>query len=159
MTRILPVVIALLLSTSNLSAQGTFRLSSSDVAEGATIKAEQVFNSFGCTGQNVSPAITWSNAPKETKSFAILWDDQAGRAGLGDGGWGKMEREETERFLHMPDRDTDADVLRINAAGPQCRIVHLRTARMRDGIANHRQPRRRREAPGVGAPVHQFIKQ
>ena len=36
-----------------------------------------------CTGQNVSPALAWSNAPANTKSFAIIWDDQAGRAGLG----------------------------------------------------------------------------
>ena len=36
-----------------------------------------------CTGQNVSPALQWVNAPANTKSFAIIWDDQAGRAGLG----------------------------------------------------------------------------
>ncbi|HEX6690531.1 MAG TPA: YbhB/YbcL family Raf kinase inhibitor-like protein [Burkholderiales bacterium] len=36
-----------------------------------------------CTGQNVSPAIAWSNAPDKTRSFAIILDDQAGRAGLG----------------------------------------------------------------------------
>jgi phosphatidylethanolamine-binding protein (PEBP) family uncharacterized protein len=36
-----------------------------------------------CTGQNVSPALTWSNAPDKTRSFALIWDDQAGRNGLG----------------------------------------------------------------------------
>jgi Raf kinase inhibitor-like YbhB/YbcL family protein len=36
-----------------------------------------------CTGQNVSPALQWTNAPANTRSFAIIWDDQAGRAGLG----------------------------------------------------------------------------
>ena len=36
-----------------------------------------------CTGQNVSPALAWTNAPAKTRSFAIIWDDQAGRAGLG----------------------------------------------------------------------------
>ena len=36
-----------------------------------------------CTGQNVSPTFAWRNAPDKTRSYAIIWDDQAGRAGLG----------------------------------------------------------------------------
>jgi phosphatidylethanolamine-binding protein (PEBP) family uncharacterized protein len=34
-------------------------------------------------GQNVSPPIAWTNVPDKTRSFAIIWDDQAGRNGLG----------------------------------------------------------------------------
>ena len=33
--------------------------------------------------QNVSPPLAWINAPDKTRSFALIWDDQAGRAGLG----------------------------------------------------------------------------
>ena len=36
-----------------------------------------------CTGQNVSPPLAWSNVPDKTKSLALIWDDQAGRNGLG----------------------------------------------------------------------------
>jgi len=36
-----------------------------------------------CTGQNVSPPLAWSNVPDKTRSFAMIWDDQAGRNGLG----------------------------------------------------------------------------
>ena len=36
-----------------------------------------------CLGDNVSAPIQWSNAPDKTRSFVILMDDQAGRAGLG----------------------------------------------------------------------------
>jgi Raf kinase inhibitor-like YbhB/YbcL family protein len=36
-----------------------------------------------CTGQNVSPPLAWVNPPEKTRSYALIWDDQAGRAGLG----------------------------------------------------------------------------
>ena len=36
-----------------------------------------------CVGDNVSPALEWVNAPDKTRSFVLLMDDQAGRAGLG----------------------------------------------------------------------------
>ena len=63
-----------------------FRLTSPGMPDNSKLPAKAAGNfakNPNCTGQNVSPAIAWSNAPKEAKSFAIIWDDQAGRAGLG----------------------------------------------------------------------------
>lgn len=40
-----------------------------------------------CVGENRSPELVWSRAPAATRSFAILLDDQAGRAGLGVNHW------------------------------------------------------------------------
>lgn len=40
-----------------------------------------------CIGSNVSPALSWTRAPAGTRSFVILMDDQAGRAGLGVNHW------------------------------------------------------------------------
>lgn len=40
-----------------------------------------------CVGDNLSPALAWARAPAATKSFVILVDDQAGRAGLGVNHW------------------------------------------------------------------------
>ncbi len=40
-----------------------------------------------CVGDNVSPPLAWMRAPAGTKSFAIVMDDQAGRAGLGVNHW------------------------------------------------------------------------
>jgi Raf kinase inhibitor-like YbhB/YbcL family protein len=40
-----------------------------------------------CVGNNVSPALSWTRAPSGTRSFVILMDDQAGRAGLGVNHW------------------------------------------------------------------------
>jgi Raf kinase inhibitor-like YbhB/YbcL family protein len=40
-----------------------------------------------CVGDNLSPALAWVRVPAATRSFAILVDDQAGRAGLGVNHW------------------------------------------------------------------------
>jgi Raf kinase inhibitor-like YbhB/YbcL family protein len=67
------------------AAAASFTLRSPDIKPGATIASEQVFDSFGCTGQNVSPALEWSGAPKDTKSFAVLMHDPD--APTGGAGW------------------------------------------------------------------------
>lgn len=40
-----------------------------------------------CDGENISPALNWSNAPANTKSFAIVFQDTTGRAPLGVVHW------------------------------------------------------------------------
>jgi Raf kinase inhibitor-like YbhB/YbcL family protein len=66
---------------------GTFTLTSSDIADGKKIPEAQVFNSFGCTGRNVSPALSWSNVPAGTKSFALLVYDPDAPTGSGWWHW------------------------------------------------------------------------
>jgi Raf kinase inhibitor-like YbhB/YbcL family protein len=63
-----------------------FRLTSPGNADNAMMQPKNAGNfakNPNCTGQNVSPPLAWSNVPDKTRSFAIIWDDQAGRAGLG----------------------------------------------------------------------------
>ena len=63
-----------------------FRVSSPQYADNAMLAPKAAGNfakNPNCTGQNVSPALQWINVPDKTRSFAIIWDDQAGRAGLG----------------------------------------------------------------------------
>jgi Raf kinase inhibitor-like YbhB/YbcL family protein len=60
-------------------------LTSPDLKQGGTIVNEQVFKGFGCTGGNLSPALTWSGAPAATKSFAVsIYDPDAP---TGSGWW------------------------------------------------------------------------
>ncbi len=65
----------------------TFTLSSPDVANNATMTMKQVFNGFGCTGQNISPALNWSGAPAGTKSFAVTVYDPDAPTGSGWWHW------------------------------------------------------------------------
>jgi Raf kinase inhibitor-like YbhB/YbcL family protein len=63
----------------------TMMLSSPDIKDGGTIANQQVFKGFGCTGDNISPALSWSGAPANTKSFAIsIYDPDAP---TGSGWW------------------------------------------------------------------------
>ena len=73
-----------LISTRSF-AQETFTLSSTDIGGQAT-KTEE-FNGFGCTGENQSPQLSWSNAPEETKSFAITVYDPDAPTGSGWWHW------------------------------------------------------------------------
>lgn len=60
-----------------------FTLTSPDVPAGSTIKPAFVFDGFGCTGRNVSPALRWSGAPEGTKSFALIVHDPDAVTGVG----------------------------------------------------------------------------
>jgi hypothetical protein len=73
--------------TSTGKPREGFTLSSGDFAAGARLADTTVFNGFGCTGGNVSPALSWSGAPAETRSFAILMYDPDAPTGSGFWHW------------------------------------------------------------------------
>ena len=68
-------------------AAGAMTLTSSEIKAGGKIGDEQVFNRFGCSGQNVSPSLAWSGAPKGTKSFAVSMYDPDAPTGSGWWHW------------------------------------------------------------------------
>ena len=76
---------ALAISSGAVQAQ-SFELASADIAPGQTIGQRFVFNGFGCTGQNISPALSWKNAPAGTQSFAVMVHDPDAPTG-GAGFW------------------------------------------------------------------------
>ena len=82
---LLPIVLALV--AAPVQAQGTFKLTSKEIAPHATIGAAQVFNSFGCSGQNISPSLAWTGAPAGTKSFALTVYDPDAPTGSGWWHW------------------------------------------------------------------------
>ncbi len=62
-------------------------IKSADIKPGSTINKEHIFNSFGCAGKNISPRISWKDAPKETKSFALTVYDPDAPTGSGWWHW------------------------------------------------------------------------
>jgi hypothetical protein len=74
----------LMLLTTTVQAEG-FYLSSSDIK--GQLSNNQVYNSFGCTGKNISPQLSWANAPVGTKSFAITMYDPDAPTGSGWWHW------------------------------------------------------------------------
>src|ERR1700745_793424 len=69
------------------SAASGMTLTSPDVRPGGKIADEQVFNGWDCKGKNVSPALSWSGAPKGTKSFAVSMYDPDAPTGSGFCHW------------------------------------------------------------------------
>ncbi len=76
----------LMLQTTMVLADG-FRVTSPDLPSGnKMIPQTFVYNGFGCTGQNESPALNWSNPPVGTRSFAVMVHDPDAPTG-GAGFW------------------------------------------------------------------------
>lgn len=75
----------LMIFCCNHAIADTFTLSSTDIQNSQSLTSNQVFNSFGCSGKNISPQVAWGQAPAGTKSFAItLYDPDAP---TGSGWW------------------------------------------------------------------------
>lgn len=78
-------------------SQSTFTLRSSHLGGQATSK--EVFNGFGCEGDNISPHLQWENAPADTKSFALTMYDPAAPTGSGWWHWVMFNIPATETEL------------------------------------------------------------
>lgn len=84
MRKLLLTTLTVLFASISYSQQ-TFTLKSDNLGGNAT-KVEE-FNGFGCTGNNMSPQLSWENAPEGTKSFAITMYDPDAPTGSGWWHW------------------------------------------------------------------------
>jgi Raf kinase inhibitor-like YbhB/YbcL family protein len=58
-----------------VAAESRLALQSPDLAPGHAISLNQVYDRAGCSGGNISPALSWRDAPAGTRSFAVLMFD------------------------------------------------------------------------------------
>lgn len=72
------------ITVSTLLADG-FTLKSDDIL--GQLSNQQVLNGFGCSGENISPALSWENIPNGTKSFAVTMYDKDAPTGSGWWHW------------------------------------------------------------------------
>jgi len=80
-------VLALTCAIGAAAADGGFRLQSPTVAPDSMLSNDQVYSGFGCSGKNISPALTWKDAPRATKSFAVTVYDPDAPTGSGWWHW------------------------------------------------------------------------
>jgi len=70
-----------------------FRVTSPDFADNGALKPANLGTgssprgNWDCGGQNVSPALAWSQAPAGTKSYAVIMDDPDAASGIGNNHW------------------------------------------------------------------------
>jgi Raf kinase inhibitor-like YbhB/YbcL family protein len=70
-----------------LSTADAFSLRSKSLKDKEMVPQKHVYNSFGCEGENISPALEWKDPPKGTKSFAITVFDPDAPTGSGWWHW------------------------------------------------------------------------
>jgi Raf kinase inhibitor-like YbhB/YbcL family protein len=78
---------AALAATLPLAQAAGFTLTSPDIKPNSTIDKKFEFNGFGCAGENKSPALKWSGAPKGAKSFVVTAYDPDAPTGSGWWHW------------------------------------------------------------------------
>ncbi len=81
------VLAALLASHTLATAAHAFELTSTEIANGGTLKPAQIANIFGCKGGNISPSLSWKDAPEGTKSFVVTIYDPDAPTGSGFWHW------------------------------------------------------------------------
>jgi hypothetical protein len=69
------LAVSVAMATLTGAAAQAMSLGSPDFKAGARIPDDHIFNGFGVSGKNLSPALSWSGAPAGAKSFALACFD------------------------------------------------------------------------------------
>jgi len=112
--------LALLLAVASgtaIAAGTGFLLQLPTIKPGTMLSEAQVYNGYGCTGRNRSPAMSWSGAPADTRSFAVtLYDPDAP---TGSGWWHWVVYNIPARVTSLPEGAGDADGKHLPAGAVQ----------------------------------------
>jgi len=140
MRKILCAAALALFAATTAQAAG-FSLHSPDL-QGKSIGDKHILNDFGCHGENVSPALNWTNPPAGTKSFAVMVHDPDAPTG-GSGWWHWI-------VINLP---ADTRGLPQGAGGPAAKApsaaVQVRTDTGKPGWSG--------PCPPVGDKPHRYV--
>jgi Raf kinase inhibitor-like YbhB/YbcL family protein len=78
--------VGLICGMGSANAASKFQIDSTDLNSGKFSEL-QVLNSFGCSGGNISPQLSWHGEPAGTKSFVVSIYDQDAPSGSGWWHW------------------------------------------------------------------------
>jgi Raf kinase inhibitor-like YbhB/YbcL family protein len=98
-----------------LPAIPSLRVSSDDVADGATLAMAQVSGIMGAGGDDVSPQLSWSGAPEGTKSFAVTCYDPDAPTASGFWHWAVLDLPASTTSLPADAGSPDAGLLPAGA--------------------------------------------
>ncbi|TJY59467.1 YbhB/YbcL family Raf kinase inhibitor-like protein [Sinimarinibacterium sp. CAU 1509] len=85
--RILAIGLLAVLAPLAQARAAEFMLGSSDIDPATALAQTFVYQGFGCSGDNRSPALRWSGAPSQTRSFALTVYDPDAPTGSGWWHW------------------------------------------------------------------------
>lgn len=69
----------------------SFTLTSTDITDGESLQTPQLSGIFGAGGEDVSPELSWSGFPPETKSFVVTVYDPDAPTGSGFWHWAVVD--------------------------------------------------------------------
>lgn len=72
---------------NSLPSVAALQVESRDIADGGTLELPHVSGIFGAGGQDISPHLSWSGSPSETKSFVVTCFDPDAPTGSGFWHW------------------------------------------------------------------------
>ncbi|GKW42603.1 kinase inhibitor [Pectobacterium parvum] len=95
------LLLSLLMASTVVHAQ-EFQVKSNDIKQGEEIGNTFIQNGSGCFGKDISPQLSWSGEPAETKSFAITVYDPDAPTGSG---WWHWTMVNIPKNVHSLERD------------------------------------------------------